>query len=202
MKKRILGVVAIAAIAMVSLASCCGNSANCKSDKKSDSCCTETKTKAATTDVKQVDELLAAAESMVGKEVAVEGICTHLCKHGGSKMFLMGDDNTLRVESCELKSFPHSCVNSIVRVKGVVAEERIDEGSLQKWEAQLKNQVADNHGDGENGCATENAARKEVGNTPEARIADYRRRIAERKKQSGKEYLSFYHINAISYEVQ
>lgn len=195
MKKQILTLVAIAAVMTSSLSSCGGNNSNKQKSQ-------ETTTKSVTTDVKQVDDLLSSAESLVGQEITVEGICTHLCKHGGSKMFLMGDENTLRIESCKMKSFPQACINSIVTVKGVVTEERIDEAYLLKWEERIKNEVADNHGDGENGCETENAARKETGNTPEARIADFRKRIAERKEKSGKEYLSFYHINAVSYEIQ
>lgn len=194
MKNQILSLVAIATL--MTLTSCFNNT-----NKKEKEVATST-AKSEVVGLKQVDELLADAEGLIGKEITVEGICTHLCKHGGSKMFLMGDNNTLRIESCELKSFPQSCVNSIVRVKGTVAEERIDEAYLLKWEASLKDEVQDNHGDGENGCETENAARKETGNTPEERIADFRRRIAERKAATGKEYLSFFHVNAISYEIQ
>ena len=33
--------------------------------------------------------------------VLVEGVCSHICSHGGKKLFLMGDDdsNTIRVEA-------------------------------------------------------------------------------------------------------
>ena len=36
----------------------------------------------------------------------------------------------------------------------------------------------------------------------EARIADFRAKIADRKASSGKEYLSFYFMEANSYEVE
>ena len=38
----------------------------------------------------QIDDLLAGADSLAGKEVWIEGVCTHACKHGARKIFLMG----------------------------------------------------------------------------------------------------------------
>ena len=37
--------------------------------------------------------------------------------------------------------------------------------------------------------------------TPEARIADFRAKIAERKAATGIDYLSFYYMEASSYEI-
>ena len=101
-----------------------------------------------------------------------------------------------------LGAFDPKCVNSIVRVTGTLKEQRIDEAYLQNWEAQLKAQAAEKHGTGEAGCDTEKKARGETANTPEARIADFRAKIADRKASSGKEYLSFYFMEANSYEVE
>ena len=131
------------------------------------------------TAVLEIDELLAAADSLAGQTVTIEGVCTHTCKHGARKIFLMGSDDTqtIRVES-------------------------IDEAYLARWEAQVKAQTAEKHGTTEAGCATEKAARQETGNTVEERIADFRTRIAARKAAEGKEYLSFYYVTATSYEIQ
>lgn len=41
-----------------------------------------------------VDDILAKGDSLVGKTVTVEGVCTHICKHGGKKLFMMGTDDT------------------------------------------------------------------------------------------------------------
>ena len=43
----------------------------------------------------EVDNLLADAEKLTGGKVTVEGVCTHICRHGGRKIFLMGTDDTL-----------------------------------------------------------------------------------------------------------
>lgn len=151
-----------------------------------------------------VDDLLQNADKYVNGSVTVEAICTHICKHGGRKIFLMGSDDTqtIRVEGAKMGNFKQECVNSIVEVKGIMCEERIDEQYLKSWEERLKAQIVDKHGTGEEGCDTEKKARGETGNTEEDRIADFRAKIAARKADSGKDYLSFYYIEAQSYEIK
>ena len=140
----------------------------------------------------EVDNLLADAEKLTGGKVTVEGVCTHICRHGGRKIFLMGTDDTqvIRIEAGEkIGSFKPECVNNVVRVTGTLVEDRIDEAYLAEWELRLKDQIARQHGEGEAGCSAEK------------RIADFRARIADRKAKEGKEYLSFYHVDGGSYEV-
>ena len=164
----------------------------------------ETATTEQTSGAMEIDDLLANAESLTDQEVTIEGVCTHACKHGATKIFLMGSDDThvIRVEAGTLGAFDPKCVNSIVRVTGTLKEQRIDEAYLQNWEAQLKAQAAEKHGTGEAGCDSEKKARGETANSPEARIADFRAKIADRKAETGKEYLSFYFMEADSYEVE
>ncbi len=102
----------------------------------------------------EVDQVLADPDSLVGDTIEIEGICTHICKHGGGKIFLMGSDDTktLRVEAGEsIGSFPQETVNSIVRVTGVLVEDRIDEDYLAQWEARIADQAKETQGEG--GCA-------------------------------------------------
>ena len=152
----------------------------------------------------QIDDLLAGADSLAGKEVWIEGVCTHACKHGARKIFLMGSDDTqtVRVESGELGSFDPQCVNRIVRVTGTLDEQRVDEAYLAAWEEQTKAQTGERHGTTEAGCDAEKAARQETGATVAERIADFRAKIAARKAAEGKDYLSFYYVTATSYEIE
>jgi len=161
-------------------------------------------TRAAIETPMEIDALLAAADSLAGHEVWIEGVCTHTCKHGARKIFLMGTDDTkvIRVESGELGHFDPQCVNRVVRVRGTLREERIDEAYLARWEAAAAAQTDEKHGETEAGCDTEKNARGEKASTVEGRIADFRRRIAERKAACGKEYLSFYYVEALSYEME
>lgn len=156
------------------------------------------------TDLLEIDELLASADSLVGKEVTIEGVCTHTCRHGARKIFLMGSDDTqiIRVESGKLGHFDPQCVNRIVRVTGVLEEQRVDEAYLVAWETQAKAQTDERHGTTEAGCDSEKAARRETGNTVAERIADFRTKIAARKAAEDKEYLSFYYMTATSYEIE
>lgn len=152
----------------------------------------------------EIDELLASADSLAGKTVTIEGVCTHTCRHGARKIFLMGSDDTqtVRVESGELGSFDPQCVNRIVRVTGTLDEQRVDEVYLAAWEEQTKAQTGEWHGTTEAGCDAEKAARQETGATVAERIADFRAKIAARKAAEGKDYLSFYYVTATSYEIE
>ena len=51
------------------------------------------------------------------------------------------------------------------------------------------------------GVIRKKKARGETASTPEARIADFRAKIAERKAATGIDYLSFYYMEASSYEI-
>ena len=152
-----------------------------------------------------IDEVMEKAADLVEQTVVIEGVCTHTCSHGAKKMFLVGSDDskTLRIEAGELGAFDTKVVNNVVTVKGIIKEERIDEAYLQDWEARLKVQTEEKHGDGdgEGGCDTEKNARGETANTTEGRIADFRAKIAAEKEATGKEYLAYYHVVANSYEI-
>ena len=114
--------IAIAIVAMTFIGTSCGN----KQQKSASEATTEQSASSAL----EIDSLLANAESLAGQEVTIEGVCTHTCKHGAKKIFLMGSDDTqvIRVEAGTLGAFDPKCVNSIVRVTGTLKEQRIDEG--------------------------------------------------------------------------
>lgn len=193
--RKMTVIAAIAAVGVISAS--CGN-------KQQQANGEGTTTEVVVSGAMEIDSLLANADALAGQEVTIEGVCTHICKHGGRKIFLMGSDDTqtIRVEGGSVGQFDQKCVNSIVRVTGELKEQRIDEAYLQNWEEQLKAQAAKQHGEGEAGCSTEKKARGETANTPEARIADFRAKIADRKAKTGKDYLSFYFVEASSYEIQ
>ena len=102
----------------------------------------------------RIDNLLVHADSLANKEVTIEGICTHTCKHGATKIFLMGSDDTktIRLEAGPLGSFDTKCINAIVTVTGTLKEQRVDEAYLQNWEAKLKAQTEKSHGETAAGC--------------------------------------------------
>ena len=194
MKKNFLAILAVSALLGGTISSCGAGSSTPK-----------TTTAAALNTVMEVDSVLKNGDKLVGQNVVLEGVCTHICQHGGGKIFLMGSDDTqtIRIDAGEqVGNFSPEAVNSLVRVQGTVQEERIDEAFLNQWESQIKSQVIERHGESGAGCESDQKARGEapVGSIEE-RIANFRKRIAERKANEGKDYLSFYSINADSYEI-
>lgn len=196
MKHILLRALAVALACGACASVSCGGNASTKAKTR--------QTEAARPAALEIDELLASADSLAGKTVTIEGVCTHTCRHGARKIFLMGSDDTqtVRVESGELGSFDPQCVNRIVRVTGTLNEQRVDEAYLAAWEEQTKAQTGERHGTTEAGCDAEKAARQETGATVAERIADFRAKIAARKAAEGKDYLSFYYVTATSYEIE
>ncbi len=153
----------------------------------------------------QVDDVLEQAESLVGDTITLEGVCTHTCKHGARKIFLMGSDDTktIRIEAGDFGAFKPECVNHLVTVTGVLVEDRIDEAYLQAWEAQVATAGGEQHGESKTaGCDTEKKARKETASTTEGRIKDFRDKIAAQMAAGGKDYIAFYHVEAVSYSIE
>lgn len=149
-----------------------------------------------------VDSLMTEAGAFLGDTVTVEGTCSHLCKHGGRKAFLVGADSTT-VLRCEATpemggAFAPDCAGRTMTVRGIVRENRIDEEAVARMEAQYL--AADTAARQHEACDTEKKAQGQAElSTFEARMADYRAKIAARAEAEAKPYLSFYYLEALSY---
>lgn len=152
-----------------------------------------------------VDNVLSNPEEFVGQPITVEGVATHVCSKSGMKLFLQGNtkEQTLRAESSStLGKFDEACVDNKVVVKGTLVEDRITETDLQQMEKEIAEGTTVTHGEGGDGCETEQLAESvAVGSSEMERVNSFRARIAERKATEGKDYLSFYHIAANSYHI-
>lgn len=162
-----------------------------------------------------VDQIWENPDSFVGKEITVTGVCSHLCKHGGRKAFLMPSNGTMPLRcdaSPSFGSFSKETIRQPLAVTGTLREDRIDEEFLQNWEKQYAAQMAamqEGQGlDGEaaeeaaGGCDTEKAAHGQADiNSFADRMADYRAKIAARTEKEGKPYVSTYVFEATSYEI-
>ena len=194
----------LAAVVMTFLATACSNSnSNAQAVEE-------------TTDAVTVDQLLATPDEFVGDTILVEGICSHLCSQGGKKAFLQGnaDNVQIRCEAYPLmgQPFPKTTIHHPMKVTGVFREERIYNEDVAERERQYEErinaiaeqqgeEVAKNAANVAMGCETERAAQGQKDLTTfKERMDDYRTRIAERHSKEGKSYLSFYYIDAISYE--
>ena len=69
------------------------------------------------------------AETIVGKEVTLEGSVIHVCKHGGKKMFITADDPDVRIKITtgeEMAAFDTELEGSYVMVSGIVEEMMVE----------------------------------------------------------------------------
>ena len=152
-----------------------------------------------------VDDLLTNAGSLIGETVIVDGLCTHVCAKSGMKLFLQGSDaaHILRAESdATLGKFDPENIGMQVRVRGRLVEERLDEAYLQDLEKQINYTTLVSHGEGGEGCETEQAAEGvAIGSSETERVNQLRQQIAERKAKEGKEYLSQYYLAAESCQI-
>lgn len=156
-----------------------------------------------------VDYVLAQADNLVGDTIIIEGVCSHLCSHGGKKAFVAGsaDSIIIRCEAYPLMGmpFPQGVVRHPMQVKGILREQRIDENALVEMEKayqEAQAQTADKDEEKESGCATERLAQGQRSTVTFAdRMADYRAKIAARQEKEGKPYLSYYYLDAINYDV-
>ena len=181
------------------------------------SCSGKSSSETAEADTVTVDSILANPEAYVGQTVTIEGVVSHLCKHGGRKAFLLGSDENSMIR-CDATAemgnvFPQETIHQPLRVTGVVMESRLDENTIRELEQNRQGQLeriaeqqgaeeAANFQNAPTGCETERkaAGQAEV-ETFAAQMADYRRRIAERDSLEGKPYLSTYYIQASAYEI-
>ncbi|MCM1449601.1 MAG: hypothetical protein NC082_04620 [Clostridiales bacterium] len=161
-----------------------------------------------------VDQLLTNPDQYVDQTVTFEGICSHLCSHGGRKAFIAGNADNMQLR-CEAfpgmdAPFASETIHKPLKITGILHEERINEEYLQELErTEQERAYAVNSeggdavaGERESGCETERAAQGQQNlKTLNERIADYRARIAERQAKEGKDYLSFYYVETTGYEI-
>lgn len=163
------------------------------------------------------------AGNYVGKEVQLSGLVNHTCKHGGKRMFLIDPETeqTVKIEAGEnITSFDAELEGSEVIVTGIINELIIDEAYLIEWESEIEEEMlqateeeeteiaegveegehAEGEGEGEHEHAGGGLGEKaDMGEHISGleKIENYRQQI----KESGKDHLSFYSIECISFEV-
>jgi RecJ-like exonuclease len=85
------------------------------------------------------------APELVGKTVQIEGMVTHVCKHGGKKLFIMTDNADVQVKITtgeKIAAFPTELEGSTIWAKGVVEEieeEMSEEEAAEKQDEAHKN---------------------------------------------------------------
>lgn len=141
---------ALCVAATASLASC-GNSNKVETDVDT--------TDLATASVLTVDQLLADCDQYLNDTVTVEGVCTHLCKHGGTKAFLANPDTTAAAPMLLCLAtdamggaFDPSCPGQTLTLSGIVRPNTVNASVLNAHAERMKSQAEAGH------CDTESKA--------------------------------------------
>lgn len=145
-----------------------------------------------------VAEIMAKAVDYVGQEVSVTGTVEHVCKHGGKRMFIMGETPKQRfkiIAGTAVGFFDRKLEGSDVRVEGVVQVQKVDEAFLDNWEAEVSAGAKPEVGH-------EGHAHGEEQEDEDHHEEDLKkvRSMRQKLQESGKEYLFFYSLECRSFE--
>ena len=112
--------------------------------------------------VYSVDEVYVQGDSLVGDTIYVEGLCMHLCKHGGKKAFLRSSEEGefIRANATDFEAFAGECVNNTVRVRGVLREMEQPKVEAQSGATQQVAQEEEHHEEGEEACGVCSSVKK------------------------------------------
>jgi len=135
------------------------------------------------------------ADTLANKPVRIEGTVSHTCKHGGKRLFLVDGTDSVRVKVTtgdNIAKFDESLEGSRVQVIGLLKEERIDNKYLNEWEAELKNPK------GSHDAGIHSGAKGHEDEDVKEKL-DQINTLRTDLKNSGKDHLSFYSIEAISF---
>jgi hypothetical protein len=199
MRKLLLSL-AVVAFFMVS----CNNEAQPDRDQNSE------KSEVVAPKVIDINNFDTEAEGLGDQLVEVTGTVVHTCKHGGTKMFITGNNPDFRLKitaTDESGNFNLEMEGSDYTVVGILDEYRVDMAELDKMEADVlaeNPQIEDMkhgkaNGEGNDHADHEGDDHQEVEGSCEAELAQ----IADLRAQveaTGKGYLSFYSILAKSYK--
>lgn len=157
-----------------------------------------------------VSDFLSDAAPFIDKTVNISGTVVHVCRHGGQRMFIVGENGEERIRLTtgeNIAEFSIDLEGETVKVTGVVRELIIDETYLAEWEAELIQGSKKNRGEGHEGGvghgddhgddAAEPVDEEDELKTQLANIQSVREEIA----QSGKDHLSDYWIETSVFEV-
>jgi hypothetical protein len=142
------------------------------------------------------------AEDLVGKQVVLTGMIDHVCEHGGQKMFLVNENADTRIKIVpgeDMAAFNTELEGESVKVVGIVDEFRIDEEYLREWEEEVLAGLSGEEGEkGEKvHMGDGEGEHHDEENADLRKINNFREQIAE----SDKDYISFYSIVCVEYEV-
>lgn len=101
-----------------------------------------------------VGDFLGDAAPFVDQNVNISGTVVHVCRHGGQRMFIVGENGEERIRITtgeDIAEFDIELEGEQVKVTGIVRELIIDETYLAEWEAELLEGSKLDRGEGHEG---------------------------------------------------
>ena len=155
-----------------------------------------------------VQGFLSDAGPLVEQPVRITGTVVHVCRYGGQRLFLVGEDSEDRVRITtgnDIAEFEVELEGSQVEVNGIARELIIDEIYLAEWEADVM-QGTTEHARGECHEGGVGHPAQHEGDTEAADPAVQAQATIERIQSirediaaSGKDHLSDYWIETVSF---
>ena len=98
-------------------------------------------------EVIDVVELLANPKQYDGKLISVTGTVTHVCRHSGKRLHLMGNDEktNIRLEAGKIGKFERELEGSEIIAKGIFHREVVDEAYMAKWSEDMEKEGKGKH---------------------------------------------------------
>lgn len=170
--------------------------------------CNNPKTQSSEVEITKVEHVnfVENAINLVGEKIEITAMISHVCEHGGKKMFLVTEENEESIKVIlgeNMASFKTDLVGNTVKVIGIVDELRINEAYLVEWENEILAEIEKEKTEAKNNASGHTPGSKDeeadLGDHKDTKdsIADFRKEIAE----SGTDHLSFFSIICVSYEV-
>ncbi len=169
-----------------------------------------------------VAEFIGDAGPFVDQAVQISGTVVHVCRHGGQKMFIIGEDGEERIRITtgeDIAEFQVDLEGEKVEVTGYVRELIIDDTYLAEWEAEVLTGGQMDRGEGHEGgvghgehpeasqdpdqasqAAEPDSSGQDAENQKEAQLANIQK-IRDEIAESGKDHLSDYWIETIEFKV-
>lgn len=145
-----------------------------------------------------VKEFTDNPDQYTDKEIKIEGTVSHVCKHGGKRLFLVADgvEDNVKVETGdEISTFPVEIEGSDVLVTGKVEKLVVDEAYLTNWE----NEVKANNPESDFKIHEGQVGHESEEGDPAAEFEQINN-LRNQIKESGSDHLTFFTLRAKKYE--
>ncbi|MDH6304590.1 hypothetical protein M2459_001325 [Parabacteroides sp. PF5-5] len=138
--------------------------------------------------VYEVESLLSVAEQQVDKDIMIQGMVTHVCKHSGKRCFIAAEngEESIRIEAGgEITAFDKNLIGSSIKVKGTLKENRLSKEYIDNMEKDAQEKLDKEE-------VTSEQCEAELSNVSEMR---------NWMKEHNKDHYAIYYINGETYEV-